>query len=67
MSDLTTIRVILVDDHPAVRFGLAAIICEDPDGAIWIGTDSGLSRFHQGAFQNFNIENGLAYGSIRAL
>src|SRR5215813_304734 len=41
--------------------------CEDLHGAIWIGTDSGLSRFHQGAFQNFNIENGLAYGSIRAL
>ncbi len=40
---------------------------EDSDGAIWIGTDSGLSRFHQGAFQNFTIENGLAYGSIRAL
>jgi len=41
--------------------------CEDLHGAIWIGTDSGLSRFHQGAFQNFNIENGLAYGSVRAL
>jgi signal transduction histidine kinase/ligand-binding sensor domain-containing protein len=41
--------------------------CEDREGGIWIGTDSGLSRFHQGAFRNFNTEDGLAYGSIRAL
>lgn len=41
--------------------------CEDRQGGIWIGTDSGLSRFHQGAFQNFNTDSGLAYGSIRAL
>jgi ligand-binding sensor domain-containing protein len=41
--------------------------CEDREGGIWIGTDSGLSRFHQGAFQNFNTDNGLAYGSVRAL
>ncbi|HKQ73137.1 MAG TPA: response regulator transcription factor [Blastocatellia bacterium] len=31
MSDPTTIRVILVDDHPVVRFGLAAIIGLQPD------------------------------------
>jgi ligand-binding sensor domain-containing protein/signal transduction histidine kinase len=41
--------------------------CEDRDGGLWIGTDGGLSRFHKGAFQNFNTENGLAYHSIRAL
>jgi ligand-binding sensor domain-containing protein/signal transduction histidine kinase len=41
--------------------------CEDREGGVWIGTDSGLSRFHQGAFQNFNTDSGLAYGSIRAL
>jgi len=41
--------------------------CEDREGGVWIGTDSGLSRFHQGEFQNFNTDNGLAYGSIRAL
>jgi signal transduction histidine kinase len=41
--------------------------CEDREGGVWIGTDSGLSRFHQGAFQNFNTDNGLAYGSVRAL
>jgi signal transduction histidine kinase len=40
---------------------------EDREGGIWIGTDGGLSRFINGAFQNFNTQNGLAYGSIRAL
>jgi ligand-binding sensor domain-containing protein/signal transduction histidine kinase len=41
--------------------------CEDRDGSLWIGSDGGLSRFHQGTFQNFKTENGLAYNSIRAL
>jgi ligand-binding sensor domain-containing protein/signal transduction histidine kinase len=40
---------------------------EDRDGNLWIGTDGGLSRFHEGGFQNFDARNGLAYGSIRAL
>jgi two-component system, NarL family, response regulator len=31
MPDATSIRVILVDDHPVVRFGLAAIIGLQPD------------------------------------
>lgn len=41
--------------------------CESRDGSIWIGTDSGLSRWREGAFQNFHTAQGLAYGSIRAL
>ncbi|HYL99626.1 MAG TPA: response regulator transcription factor [Blastocatellia bacterium] len=34
MADPQTIRVILVDDHPVVRFGLAAIIGLQPDMAV---------------------------------
>ena len=41
--------------------------CEDRDGALWIGTDGGLSRFQHGTFQNFKIEDGLVYSSVRAL
>ncbi len=41
--------------------------CESRDGSIWIGTDSGLSRWHGGSFQNFHTAQGLAYGSARAL
>jgi ligand-binding sensor domain-containing protein/signal transduction histidine kinase len=40
---------------------------EGRDGSIWIGTDGGLSRWRNGAFQNFYPQDGLAYTSIRAL
>ena len=41
MSDSTTIRVILVDDHPVVRFGLAAIIGLQPDMIVVAEAGSG--------------------------
>ena len=41
MSDPTMIRVILVDDHPVVRFGLAAIIGMQPDMVVGAEADSG--------------------------
>ncbi|HKC89370.1 MAG TPA: response regulator transcription factor [Blastocatellia bacterium] len=41
MSDSTTIRVILVDDHPVVRFGLAAIIGLQPDMSVVAEAGSG--------------------------
>jgi ligand-binding sensor domain-containing protein/signal transduction histidine kinase len=54
-----------------VKQGLAddfvRAFCEDRDGSIWIGTDSGLSRWRAGGFQNYGTESGLAYGSIRVL
>ena len=34
MADARTIRVMIVDDHPVVRFGLAAIIGLQPDMAV---------------------------------
>jgi DNA-binding NarL/FixJ family response regulator len=41
MSDSATIRVILVDDHPVVRFGLAAIIGLQPDMTVVAEAGSG--------------------------
>ncbi len=41
MSDPSTIRVILVDDHPVVRFGLAAIIGLQPDMVVVAEAGSG--------------------------
>jgi two-component system NarL family response regulator len=41
MSESTTIRVILVDDHPVVRFGLAAIIGLQPDMVVVAEAGSG--------------------------
>ena len=41
MSDSATIRVILVDDHPVVRFGLAAIIGLQPDMVVAAEAGSG--------------------------
>jgi ligand-binding sensor domain-containing protein/signal transduction histidine kinase len=43
------------------------VFCESRDGSIWIGTDSGLSRWRDGSFQNFHTAQGLVYGSVRAL
>lgn len=42
-------------------------ILQADDGALWIGTDEGISRFDGGRFLNYEMKNGLAYQSIRAM
>ncbi len=43
-------------------------LCEDRQGALWIGTDIGLSCFKDGKFVNYTNEiSGLVRGSVRAL
>ncbi|HRH41167.1 MAG TPA: two-component regulator propeller domain-containing protein [Pyrinomonadaceae bacterium] len=42
-----------------------AYITQDRNGAIWIGTKEGMSRFENGVFTNFTVENGLSNNSVR--
>ena len=40
---------------------------EGRDGSVWIGTDEGVSRWHNGTLTNYLEPQGLAYFSIRTL
>ncbi|MDN4164006.1 two-component regulator propeller domain-containing protein [Cytophagales bacterium LB-30] len=54
-----------------MRDGLAnsstRMAVEDRQGAIWIGTDNGLSRFSNGRFETFDKTNGLSDNQIHDL
>src|SRR6185295_5677386 len=36
-------------------------------GALWIGTEGGLSRFKDGKFTNYTTEQGLSHGYVREI
>ncbi len=38
-----------------------------PDGSVWIGTTSGISRWDGTKFRNFYVEDGLSYGWVRSI
>ena len=40
---------------------------ESRDGSVWIGTDEGITRWHEGTLTNYLEPQGLAYFSIRTL
>ena len=42
-------------------------LLEARDGSIWIGTDEGVTRWHDGVLTNYREPQGLAYFSIRTL
>jgi signal transduction histidine kinase/ActR/RegA family two-component response regulator len=42
-------------------------IAEDKDGALWVGTRTGLSRYKDGKFTNFTTRNGLSSNQIYSL
>lgn len=52
----------------SVKNGLAGDIVyaltQDSDGFIWIGTETGLSRFDGTAFKNFTLKDGLSSNDI---
>ncbi len=40
---------------------------QDSANYIWLGTDVGLSRFNGNTFENFNVDDGIAPGGVRAM
>ena len=48
--------------HDDVRF-----ITEDREGALWIGTTGGASRFKDGTFTNYTTAQGLSSDFVRAI
>jgi ligand-binding sensor domain-containing protein/signal transduction histidine kinase len=42
-------------------------LLEGRDGSMWIGTDEGITRLHDGVLTNYREPQGLAYFSVRAL
>jgi ligand-binding sensor domain-containing protein/signal transduction histidine kinase len=42
-------------------------LLEGSDGAVWIGTENGLSHLKDGKFSNLTTKEGLAHNSVRAL
>jgi signal transduction histidine kinase len=42
-------------------------IFEDSKGAMWFATSSGISRWQDGAFTSYYLEQGLSYPSVRCL
>ncbi|MFD2530908.1 sensor histidine kinase [Gracilimonas halophila] len=43
-------------------------VTEAPDGALWTGSlDGGVSRFHEGSFTNYTVEDGLSSNNIRSI
>jgi signal transduction histidine kinase/ligand-binding sensor domain-containing protein len=57
--------------HYTTRNGLTndfiRAFLESRDGSIWIGTDEGLNRWHDGVLTRYRMSEGLSYFSIRAL
>ncbi|MCW5550611.1 MAG: hypothetical protein KIS67_00455 [Verrucomicrobiae bacterium] len=45
----------------------AWVVCEAPDGAVWMGTDGGVSRLHENRLETWTTEHGLARDYIRAV
>jgi ligand-binding sensor domain-containing protein len=42
-------------------------IAQDPEGALWFGTDAGISRYESGKFVNLGAKEGLAQPNVYAL
>jgi len=53
--------------NPELRGGGFFAVQEDLAGSIWFGGDNGLFRWHNGYFDRFTVEDGLANNYVRSL
>jgi signal transduction histidine kinase/ligand-binding sensor domain-containing protein len=53
--------------HNGLTNDFVRAFLESRDGSIWIATDEGINRWHDGALTNYRMADGLCYFSIRAL
>jgi len=57
--------------HYTVKNGLVnnfiRVMTQSRDGAIWVGTDSGVSRIVGNAVRNFEMSDGLCYSAVQAI
>lgn len=60
-------RQVQFTKHNGLVNDFVRALLETRDGSVWIGTDEGVSRWHDGALTNYREPQGLAYFSIRAL
>lgn len=51
--------------HEGLVNDFIRVFHEDRKGALWIGTDNGISKWDGQRLRNFRVQEGLAYGSVR--
>jgi len=62
------VRFVSFGEREGLRCGSVSRICEDSQGALWIGSASeGLTRWQDGKFVTFTVKAGLPANAITAL
>ena len=59
--------VTVIDKTKGLEDGMVRSLCSDPEGILWIGTDSGLNKYLSGPFLVYTKDHGLAHNFVRAL
>jgi ligand-binding sensor domain-containing protein/signal transduction histidine kinase len=60
-------RQVQYTKHTGLVNDFVRAFLESRDGSVWIGTDQGITRWHDGILTNYLEPQGLAYFSVRTL